>query len=125
MSRAVDEWIGKTDDTPIPPRVRLRIFERDGGRCQCGCNRRILAGEAWQADHTIAIINGGQNRESNLRTLLDEHHKPKSRADVAEKSKVARVRKKHLGLMKTTFSRWPTGRDKPFKSKIGGGVERR
>lgn len=100
MSRAVEEWIGKTDDTPIPPRVRLRIFERDGGRCQCGCSRKILAGEAWQADHTIAIINGGPNRESNLRTLLDEHHKPKSRADVAEKSKVARVRKKHLGLMK-------------------------
>lgn len=30
MARAVDEWIGKTDDTRPPPRVLARIFEREG-----------------------------------------------------------------------------------------------
>ena len=27
MSRAVDLWVGKSDDAAIPPRVRLRVFE--------------------------------------------------------------------------------------------------
>jgi hypothetical protein len=32
MPRAVPEWIGRTDDIPVPPRVRLReapCTERD------------------------------------------------------------------------------------------------
>lgn len=28
MARSVEEWIGRTDDAKVPPRVRLRIFER-------------------------------------------------------------------------------------------------
>jgi hypothetical protein len=28
MPRSRPEWRGKTDDDPVPPRVRLRIFER-------------------------------------------------------------------------------------------------
>ena len=31
MSRALPEWIGKTPDAKVPPRVRLRIFLREGG----------------------------------------------------------------------------------------------
>ena len=100
MSRTVPEWIGKSDDTPFPPRVRLRIFERDGGRCQCGCNRIIRAGEKWQTDHTVAIVNGGENRESNGRTILTEHHHGKTAEDVAEKSKTYKVRSRHLGIKK-------------------------
>ena len=38
--RTVPEWIGKTPDTPAPPRVRLRIFETFGGRCAI-CGRKI------------------------------------------------------------------------------------
>jgi 5-methylcytosine-specific restriction protein A len=33
MPRSVAEWIGKTDNTPVPPRVKMRIFERHNGRC--------------------------------------------------------------------------------------------
>ena len=33
MSRAVPEWIGKTPDTKVPPRVRLRVFEKHDGTC--------------------------------------------------------------------------------------------
>lgn len=100
MSRTVPEWIGKTPDEPFPPRVRLRIFERDGGRCQCGCNRLIRPGDKWQTDHTVAIVNDGKNRESNGRTILTEHHKDKTADDMKIKSKTYRMKAKHLGLMK-------------------------
>lgn len=96
--RAVEEWIGATPDTRIPPRVRLRVFYRDSGICQCGCTRLIHAGEKWQTDHKIALVNGGENRESNLRTLLTKHHATKTAEDVAEKSRVARKRAKFLGI---------------------------
>ncbi len=100
MTRSVPEWIGKTPDEPFPPRVRLRIFERDGGKCQCGCNRVIRAGDKWDTDHAIAIVNGGENRESNGRTILTEHHKVKTKSDLKIKSKTARVRGRHLGVKK-------------------------
>lgn len=100
MPRSVEEWRGKTADSPIPPRVRLRVFERDGGICQCGCEMVIFPGDKWQTDHTVALINGGENRESNLRTLLVKHHASKTAADVAEKSRVNRKRAAHLGIKK-------------------------
>lgn len=105
--RSVPEWIGRTPDSKIPPRVRVRVFMRDDGRCQCGCGRRITVGDKWQTDHRIALTNGGENRERNLFTLLTAHHKVKTRADVAEKSKVARMRAKHLGIKKDrTITAW-------------------
>ena len=107
MSRAVEEWIGQTSDSRIPPRVRLRVFYRDSGICQCGCQRLIYAGEKWQTDHRIALVNGGENRESNLRTLLAKHHATKTKADVAEKSHVYRKQSNHLGIKKPrTIRSW-------------------
>ena len=63
---------------------------RDGRTCQFGCGRTIRPDDAWETDHTIAIINGGANRERNLRTLLagPEHRGKKSKAAVAEKAMV-------------------------------------
>lgn len=98
MTRSLPEWIGKTPDSAVPPRVRVRIFDRYDGRCQCGCNRKIMAGEKWECEDTIALINGGQRRESNLKPWLAEHHKHKTAADVAEKSRVYRKRAKHIGV---------------------------
>lgn len=107
MTRTVDEWIGKSDSTPVPTRVRIRQYIRDNGICQCGCTTKIQVGDKWETDHTTAIANGGVNRENNLRTLLSAHHKLKTKADVAEKSVTARIRAKHLGLKKPrTITRW-------------------
>lgn len=121
--RALPEWIGKSPDSAVPPRVRVRVFQRFGGRCQCGCNRVIRPGEAWDAEDTIAIINGGQRRESNLKPWLTEHHPKKTAADVAEKSMVYRKRAKHLGIRKP--SRFFGSRDSGWKKKIDGTVVRR
>lgn len=99
MSRAVDEWTGKTDDEPVPPRVRLRVFLRFDGQCQGGCGRRIIAGKRWVCDHKQAIINGGENREKNLQPICDLCNRTvKTPADIAEKALTYRKRVKHLGI---------------------------
>jgi 5-methylcytosine-specific restriction protein A len=96
MSRELPEWIGKNDDSAIPPRVKLRVHERSGGKCQkCGVDAFI-----GEYDHIIPIILGGENRESNLQKLCAPCHKSKTKLDVKLKAKVARVRKHHLGIKK-------------------------
>jgi len=95
-ARKVVEWIGRTDDSKVPPRVRLRIWEKEHGICHLS-GRRILAGEPWELDHVPALINGGQNRESMLFPALKDKHREKTNDDLAEKSKVAAVAKKHVG----------------------------
>lgn len=106
--RSLPEWIGKSNDAPIPPRVRLRQFDHDNGICQCGCGIKIRPGDKWQTDHIVALVNGGENRESNLRTMLTDHHKAKTAADVAEKAKTYERRAKHLGIKrsKTPIRGW-------------------
>lgn len=97
MARPVPEWIGKTHASDIPSRVRARVFERAGGICHL-TGRKIRAGEAWDCDHIIALINGGEHRENNLAPALRDKHREKTAEDVALKSKTARVRAKHLGI---------------------------
>lgn len=114
MPREVEEWIGAAPNQAIPPRVRARVFERHGGVCHIA-KRKIRAGEAWECDHVIALVNGGQHRESNLAPALKDMHSEKTANDVAIKSKVARQRAKHLGI-------YPKS---PFKLKGRGFARRR
>ena len=95
--RAVPEWIGKTDDSQVPPRVRLRVFEHFGGRCYLS-GRLIRPGDKWEIEHMVALSNGGGNRESNLAPVLAEEHKVKTAQDRSVKAKTDRMRKKHLGI---------------------------
>lgn len=97
MSRSVPEWMGATPDTPIPPRVKLRVFEAHGGVCYLS-KRKIRAGEKWDAEHVIALINGGENRERNLAPALVSPHREKTARDVKIKAKTASIRMKHLGI---------------------------
>jgi 5-methylcytosine-specific restriction endonuclease McrA len=114
-SRSTPEWVGKTPDTGVPPRVRLRIWEATGGRCHI-CDQKIHAGEKWEADHVTALINGGENRESNLAPAHVTCHSAKTRADVAEKSKVSRMKAKHIGAKQK--KPWHPR----FKKKLDGSV---
>lgn len=106
--REVPEWIGATPDTPVPMRVKLRVFERFDGVCYL-TGRKIRSGDAWDVEHVIAIINCGQNREGNLRPALKEPHKEKTAADLDTKSKTARVKAKHLGV-------WPKSK-RPLRGR--------
>ena len=121
--RSVPPWVGKTDDTRVPPRVRARVFELYRGRCCCGCGWKI-AGKAWDVDHIIAIANGGKNEEANLCVLLNAHHKAKTRRDVAIKAKNYSRRAKHIGVRKRGRS-FATNKDQPFKMKMNRTIERR
>lgn len=105
MTRSTPEWVATHDDQAIPPRVRLRLFERAGGRC-AHCGRKIGPADKWQADHVIALANGGRHAESNLQPLCPFCHASKTAEDVAFKKKSARIRARHLGIRPP--SRWPS-----------------
>lgn len=96
-ARAVPEWKGKTPDSKIPPHVRMRVFLANDGRCYL-TGRKIMPADYWEIDHVTALINGGEHIESNLAPVLRDAHRIKTKADVREKAKVARIRKKHLGI---------------------------
>lgn len=98
MVRSVSEWIGKTDDHRAPPKVRDRIISRHP--CCHLCGQPIQTGQRWDLDHVIALINGGENRESNLRPAHTKCHKDKTARDVAEKAKVAAIRMRHNGSVR-------------------------
>jgi 5-methylcytosine-specific restriction endonuclease McrA len=106
MSRTTDEWIGKTDDEPAPPRVRQRLFDTAQGQCQ-KCTRKLYPGQ-WSVDHVVALINGGENRERNLQILCTiPCHSDKTRADVKQKATTARKRARNIGIKKPrTMTRW-------------------
>lgn len=125
MPRAVAEWFGRSDDTAPPPRVKLRIFEAQGGLCACGCGVKLgMAGERIEYDHTVALTNGGENRESNLRAIRDCCHKPKTAADVKLRATVNRKKAKHLGIQQTKVA-LPCGKKSPWKRKLDGTLVRR
>lgn len=108
MTRSVPEWVATHDDQAIPPRVKLRLFERAGGRC-AHCSRKIGPADKWQADHVIALVNGGKHSEANLQVLCPFCHTSKTAEDVAFKAKAAKIRARHLGIRPP--SKWPS---RPF-----------
>ena len=123
MPRAVPEWIGKTPNATPPMRVKLRVWDRCIGRC-IECSRKLLPGMVQEYDHIVAIINGGENKESNLQLLCEICHLHKTGADVAEKSMIYEKRLKHTGIKKSRGS-FATNKSGKFKRKIDGTVVRR
>lgn len=116
--RSVPEWIGATPDTPVPPRVKVRIWEREDGKCHI-TGRKIRPGEKWELEHKQALSLGGEHRESNLAPALVIPHRKKTAIDRRIKAKNDRVRKRHLGIK--SKSKFPCSKDSPFKKKIGTG----
>jgi 5-methylcytosine-specific restriction enzyme A len=123
--RKLPDWVGKTPDTRVPPRVRLRIWERFGGVCQCGCGQKIVVGMKWQLDHARALINGGLHTESNLRPLLVEHHKRKTKEDVAIRNYNYNRRLAHAGIKRRKSRPMPGSRNTKWQVTFGRGVVRR
>jgi len=97
MARTVSEWIGETDDQRAPKRVRDRI--RDKYPTCYICGRDFSDGKKVALDHVTALINGGENRESNLRPVHVACHAVKTAEDVAEKAKIAAKRQKHRRIV--------------------------
>lgn len=104
--RSVPEWIGRSDDAKIPPRVIERVAGKAAGRC-VKCTREIGPALPGECDHIIPLILGGEHRESNFQWLCKPCHAEKSRLDVKLKAKVARIRKRDCGVRKPrAITRW-------------------
>jgi 5-methylcytosine-specific restriction endonuclease McrA len=118
------EWIGKTDDSRPPPHVRLRIFEKHNGICYLS-KVKIQPGDKWEAEHILAICNGGSNRESNMAPALVAPHKTKTKQDRATKAKNDHVRMKHLGIRPANYRPMPGSKASGIRKRMDGRVERR
>lgn len=122
--RKVDEWVGKTDDTEIPKRVKLRVWLREGGKCWL-TGRYIQVGDAYDFDHKVALCNGGEHRESNLAPALRDAHRKKTAADVKLRAKCDRIRARHVGITSKSRNPMPGSRASNFKRRFDGSVVRR
>ena len=100
MSRPVPEWIAKHENEAIPPRVKLRIFQKFNKRCAV-CTLLIVGKLRPEYDHVTALINGGEHRERNIQLLCSACHKVKTKADVAEKSDAYRKQLNAAGIRKS------------------------
>jgi 5-methylcytosine-specific restriction endonuclease McrA len=108
--RRVPPWVGVTDDTKVPDRVKQRVFDDHDGRCHvCDVN---IGGKLWHLDHIIALINGGKHDESNLAPICIPCHWAKTGQDVKIKSKIAAVKARHDGIKRPTGDLHGRGFDK-------------
>lgn len=123
MPRQLPEWIGKDDNASIPPKVRVRVFlAHDGVCCECGVK---IVSKRWICDHRIAIINGGENRESNLGPIHEACDKTKTKADIKEKAIVYRKTAKSLGIRLRRSRPIPGSKASGFKKRFDGTVIKR
>jgi 5-methylcytosine-specific restriction endonuclease McrA len=107
-TRTRPEWIATHPDQAIPKVVRLRIWERERGRCYLS-GQKIMPGDKFEFEHVIALANGGEHRESNIRLALTAPHRAKTSDDAALTAKIRRQALKHAGL-------WPKSK-RPLKSR--------
>ena len=55
-------------------KVRMAVYERDGGRCQdCGVSVPV---DGFECHHVVERKLGGSDEPENLRTLCADCHKP-------------------------------------------------
>ena len=79
-----------------PPKIvrnkglRAKVLERDEGRC-CQCGR---FDPRWEADHAVALWEGGKDTLENLQTLCRRCHSGKSKSDAPVRAKTDRLRAK-------------------------------
>src|SRR5690606_5689949 len=66
---------------------------------KCHICRQPIIGKKWALDHVTALINGGENRETNLAPVHIACHAEKTAKDVAEKARIAAKRRKHIGIV--------------------------
>lgn len=120
--RTVPEWVGRNDDADPPTSCKLRIMDKQEGRCTCGALFDVKT--KAQFDHITPLWLGGENREANLQALCPTCHKAKTATEATVRAKVNRLRsakvepkKKGRPMMGSKASGW--------KRKINGTLERR
>ena len=121
MSRKLPEWVGASDDSAIPPRVMVRVFQKAEGKC-AQCTRKLERGK-WACDHIVPLIAGGRNAEDYLQALcVSPCHAEKTKADVKEKAQTYLILAKHIGAKsrkgKAMFGTKASGWKRGFDGKV-------
>lgn len=94
-TKNLKEWVGKTPEAMPGQTVLLRLYAKQNGICACGCGHVMnLNRDKVDCDHRIALIDGGENRESNLQLLLHRCHKAKTAEEATARSKERRHKSK-------------------------------
>jgi 5-methylcytosine-specific restriction enzyme A len=100
------DWVGKTPEAMPGQTVLLRLYAKQNGLCACGCGRVMnLNRDAVDCDHKVALIDGGENVESNLQLMLQEHHRLKTATEATARSEERRHKAKAFtALRKPRFA---------------------
>jgi 5-methylcytosine-specific restriction endonuclease McrA len=75
---------------------RARIFDAHEGVCHI-CGLKIAVGDAWDAEHIIALEISGDDSDENLAPAHKDCHRTKTADDAGLIAKARRVHAKHIG----------------------------
>ncbi len=89
-----------TRRTEFTRTTKLAAWDRCGGRCECGCDRKLYPGDI-EYDHRITCEQGGDNSLENCVVLSKACHGVKThKVDAPRRAKSRSVRAKHVGADK-------------------------
>lgn len=102
--RPVKEWVGRRPESMPGQLVLLRLYAKQNGICACGCGIVMnLNRDQVDCDHRLALIDGGENRESNLQLLLRKHHRAKTSIENTQRAEGRRHQAKAFAKPKTSM----------------------
>lgn len=71
-----------------PQYARMKVYERDQGRCT-HCSKTTK--RAWELDHIVPLIEGGGFELSNMQTLCRRCHRTKTAAEAKNRAEKRRI----------------------------------
>lgn len=99
MTRAVPEWRGRTDDSPLPTKVKLRVLEREGRICRI-CGNPIAPGDGCDFHHDPPLADGGEHRESRIFPVHRKCHRLITAREAQQRAESRATIASHYGLKK-------------------------
>lgn len=117
-TKNLKEWVGRTPEAMPGQTVLLRLYAKQNEICACGCGQVMnLNRDKVDCDHIMALIDGGDNRESNLQLLLHACHKLKTSAEASARSEERRHKAKAFTALRNQPGTLPGARIKYSRAR--------